>query len=302
VLAFPRSTATIHLAAKLVRLHDQVTSFAHDHGQFLHECDASDPASLNDCQAFNALAAIAADLAAELYESVGSDAFFYEYQPISDVRTGEAKGYEALLRWTRQGQTLLPAHFLPIAEETGSLVLIQQCLLDDIADLQTRLPQGTTIAINWSPSQLSHPHAVSAFIDRVRELQIDSTRIVVEITEHTVTINPDAAHDNIVRLKEQGFTIALDDFGRGYCGLTYLRRLPVDRIKLDRSLIQDMGTSTRASLIATAVIEFAHMLGATVVAEGVETERQLDSLRHAGCDYAQGYFIGRPSRLVSPTS
>jgi EAL domain-containing protein (putative c-di-GMP-specific phosphodiesterase class I) len=300
--ALPASAATIQLAAKLVRLHNQVSSLAYENMHPAYELDVSHPLSLDDCQALNALAAIATDLTNELYESAGSEAFFYEYQPISDIRTREVKGHEALLRWTRRGQTVLPASFLPIADETGSLVLIQQCLLDSIAALQQTLPNNTSIAINWSPSQLSHPRAVSAFIDRVHELQLDSTQLVVEITEHTLTINPDAAYSNIRRLKEQGFQIALDDFGRGYCGLSYLRHLPVDCIKLDRSLIQDMGTSPRASLIAAAIIDFAHMLGTTVVAEGVETECQLSSLRHAGCDFAQGYLIGRPSRLVSPTS
>lgn len=173
---------------------------------------------------------------------------------------------------------------------------MQLRLLDDVVAAYTQLTAPTSISINWSPIQLSNGKAVSAFIDRARELVIDPRRMVIEITERTVMIDPDMAHNNIARLKDQGFRIALDDFGRGYCGLSYLSRLPIDFIKIDGSLIADLGQSVRSSIIVDGVVDVAHRLGHEVVAEGVETQDQMNVLRRCGCDYVQGYLVGAPSR------
>ena len=165
-----------------------------------------------------------------------------------------------------------------------------------------RFPLPARSRLNWSPTQLSRGSAVSAFIDRVRELRIDPKRIIIEVTERTVTLDPDLAQDNIARLKEQGFRIALDDFGRGYCGFAYLSQLPIDIIKIDSSLVYGLGASARASIILDGIVDIAHRLGYHVVAEGVETQEQFNVLRRSGCDSVQGNFVGYPSRHLLPDS
>jgi EAL domain-containing protein (putative c-di-GMP-specific phosphodiesterase class I) len=291
------TAATVRLAARLLRLQSQVSRYRQEAQAMLETVTAR----RTDFQGgLPALATVAAALDAEIRDSVWRDAFFYEYQPIVCTLTGAVAGYEALLRWRRKDHTLSPAFFLPIAEETRSIIAIQQQLLSNIAAVYADLSDKTSISINWSPTQLSEARAVSAFIDRVRELRIDPSRIVIEITEHSVKIDPDSAYGSILRLKEQGFAIALDQFGKGYCALSYLRHLPIDYIKIDGSLIKDAGESARTDIIVAAIIDLAHRLGNKVVAEGVETDRQLACLRAAGCDYVQGFLIGHPSKHLVP--
>lgn len=291
--------ATVDLAARLLRLQVHLSRH-HIERQAPLDARAGGAARAADQSGFESVATVAAALDAEIRDSVWRDAFYYDYQPIVCTRTGVVKSYEALLRWRRKGHIVSPAFFLPVAEETRSIIAIQQQLLTNVAAVYAELSHQTSIAINWSPTQLADPRAVSGFIDRARELQIDPKRIALEITERTVAIDPDATCANILRLKEQGFLIALDDFGKGYCGLGYLGHLPIDYVKIDGSLIVDLGESPRANLIVEAIVQLAHRLGSQVVAECVQTERQLSLLRSIGCDYVQGYLLGRPSRLPVP--
>lgn len=242
------------------------------------------------------LQGFAVSLVDEIHDAIERDAFHYYYQPIVSVTTGTVEAYEALIRWRRGQETVAPALFLPIAEETRSIARIQQHLLDDVAAAYARLAEPISIGINWSPAQLSDVLAISAFIERVRELNIDPRRIVVEITERTAMADLDLAHSCILRLKQTGFQIALDDFGSGYCSFSYMSRLPIDLIKISGSLIGELGQSARAEVILDGIVTIAHKLGNRVVAEGVETPQQLAALRQAGCDFAQGYLIGPPAR------
>lgn len=294
------SPAMVGLAARLLRLqtrlgrHLQDCQQARSSSEFDSHLGAESPVDLDS------LSSMAMTLEAEIQASIANNDFFYEYQPIVCALSGAVKGYEALVRWRRRGRSVSPAYFLPIAEETRSIIAIQQQLLNSIASVYAELSPKMSIGINWSPTQLSETQAVTDFINRIRQLQIDPRRIVVEITEHTVTMDPGAAYASILRLKDCGFLVALDDFGSGYCGLSYLRRLPIDQIKIDGSLVRDLGQSQRSTLILEAIIDLAHQLGNEVVAEGVETERQLSALRYAGCDFLQGHLIGYPSRHLIP--
>jgi EAL domain-containing protein (putative c-di-GMP-specific phosphodiesterase class I) len=248
------------------------------------------------------LQGVATALNTAIVDAVERDAFFYEYQPVVSTANGALEGYEALVRWRRGDRAVSPDYFLPIAEETEAIVQMQQRLLDDVAAAYVQLAAPVSIGINWSPTQLSRVGAVSAFIDRVRELHIDPRRILIEVTERAVTVDPELAQANIARLKEQGFRIALDDFGRGYCGFAYLSRLPIDVIKIDSSLVDGLGQSARCAIILDGIVDIAHRLGYHVVAEGVETQEQFNVLRRSGCDSAQGKFIGYPSRHLLPNS
>jgi len=275
------SPRLVRLAARLIRLQSHFAPRSHD---------------------LEFLRGVATTLDSAIVDAIGQNAFFYEYQPVVSTANGALEGYEALVRWRRGDRAVSPIFFLPIAEETGAIIEMQQSLLNDVAAAYAQLSAPISIALNWSPTQLSRGGAVSAFIDRVRELRIDPRRIVIEVTERTVTVDPDLAQANIARLKEQGFRIALDDFGRGYCGFAYLSALPIDIIKIDSSLVDGLGHSGRSAIILDGIVDIAHRLGYQVVAEGVETQEQFNVLRRSGCDSVQGNFVGYPSRHLLPDS
>jgi EAL domain-containing protein (putative c-di-GMP-specific phosphodiesterase class I) len=293
----------VRLAARLIRLQSRVrvsTAASADSG-VADSTAASDIRRRDARQAairsgIEVLEGFAVSLIGEIHEAIDREAFHYVYQPIVSTATGAIKGFEALLRWRRGAETVTPALFLPLAEETRSIIRIQQRLLDDIATAYARLPSPTFIAINWSPAQLSDVSAASSLIDRVAELQLDPTRIVVEITERSALSDPDLVHASAMRLKDHGFRLALDDFGSGYCSFTTLSELPIDLLKIDGSLIRSLNRSARARVILDGILEVAHRLGHRVVAEGVELVEQVHTLRELGCDLVQGAFVGEPAR------
>jgi EAL domain-containing protein (putative c-di-GMP-specific phosphodiesterase class I) len=243
-----------------------------------------------------ALGDFAVTLMGELEQALERDAFCYFYQPILSANSGVIEGYEALIRWRRGGESVAPALFLPIAEETGAIRAIQQRLLNDVALASSKLAAPSFISLNWSPRQFLKASAVSALIDRVVELKLDPKRIVIEMTARSSMIDPDLVYFCVQLLKETGFQIALDDFGGRYGSLAYLSRLPIDFIKLDSSLIADVEHSDRAARILSGVVEFAHQLGHRVIAKGVEAQSQVRILRRLGCDLLQGHAIGSPAR------
>jgi EAL domain-containing protein (putative c-di-GMP-specific phosphodiesterase class I) len=232
----------------------------------------------------------------EIHEAIGRDAFCYFYQPILSAATGLVEGHEALLRWQRRGEAFGPPLFLPIAEEAGSLAEIQQRLLDDVALAFVQVGPTGFISMNWSPRQFLKASAVSALIDRIKELKIDPARVVVEITARSTMIDPDLVYFCVQQLKDTGCRIALDDFGGPHGSLSYLSQLPIDLVKLDAALIADVERSERGARTLSAIIDFAHQLGAGVLAKGVETQQQIRILRRHGCDLLQGHAIGSPAR------
>ncbi len=297
----------VRLAARLVRLQSHFKQRRDDLGD-PNETLAADPRvelpveTAIHQRGIEFLQGVALNLNAAICDGIRHDAFFYEYQPVVSTASGALEGYEALVRWRRGDRIVPPVFFLPVAEETGVIAQMQQRLLNDVAAAYAQLTAPLSIAINWSPTQLSRGGAVSAFIDRVRELHLDPRRIVIEVTERTVTIDPELAQANIKRLKDQGFLIALDDFGRGYCGFAYLSRLPIDIIKIDSSLVDGLGRSPRSAIVLDGIIDIARRLGYHVLAEGVETQEHFNALRRLGCNSVQGNFTGRPSRHLLANS
>jgi EAL domain-containing protein (putative c-di-GMP-specific phosphodiesterase class I) len=243
-----------------------------------------------------ALGEFAVTLMGEMEEALERDAFCYFYQPILSASSGLIEGYEALIRWRRGTEAVAPALFLPIAEETGAIRAIQQRLLDDVALASSKLAAPTFISINWSPRQFLKASAVSALIDRVAELKLDPSRLIIEITARSGMVDPDLVYFCVQLLKETGFQIGLDDFGGRYGSLAYVSRLPIDFIKLDPSLIAEVERSERAAGILGGVVDFAHQLGHRVIAKGIETQSQVRILRRLGCDLLQGHAIGSPAR------
>jgi diguanylate cyclase (GGDEF)-like protein len=220
------------------------------------------------------------------------------YQPQFDVRSGRACGVEALARWFRpDGRLIPPSVFIPLAEQMGLISALGAWALEHscatMASWRTRAGPPPTISVNVSTRQIDDEFTAS--LGRVLESTgLPAERLELEITESLLIANGNAALDCLAAWKRLGVHIAVDDFGTGYSSLSYLSRLPVDRLKIDKSLIQDMSACAKDAAIVRTVIALGHELGFTVLAEGVETEEQLAMLRDLGCQQAQGYLLARP--------
>ncbi|HYD82056.1 MAG TPA: EAL domain-containing protein [Paucimonas sp.] len=225
--------------------------------------------------------------------------FDLHYQPVIDTRTGEVVGVEALLRWQQDdGRQIEPGAFIPVAETTGLIVPLgewtfQQACRQHQAWIREGLPP-IPVAINISAAQLRRGEFQHSIGHAISATGIDPARIEIEVTESTVMKNYDQAADVLHGLKLLGLKIALDDFGTGYSNLNQLSRLPLDKLKVDRSFVRYL-TSDRSSLaIAEAIIALGRALGIDVVAEGIETEQDLNVLKEHDCFQAQGFHLGRP--------
>jgi diguanylate cyclase (GGDEF)-like protein/PAS domain S-box-containing protein len=223
------------------------------------------------------------------------------YQPIVDLRSTQIVGTEALLRWQHPQQGLIgPDGFMPTAEDSGLIVPIGEWVLDEaFRQASVWAHGGATVdmAINVSARQLADDHltaVLSQAIERHRGPQHAALPITLEVTESALISDPEAVQDLLVRLQRLGAKLSMDDFGTGYSSLTNLRGLPFDSLKIDRSFVAGLGHSHEDTSIVRAIVSLAHTLGQQVIAEGVETELQLNLLRDIGCDLAQGYYIGRP--------
>jgi diguanylate cyclase (GGDEF)-like protein/PAS domain S-box-containing protein len=221
------------------------------------------------------------------------------YQPIISVETGQVTGAEALLRWNHpQRGIVTPDEFIPLAEETGLIVEIGESVLRDAClQLIEWRKEGLPIevmAVNLSARQLQQENLVQRVAQILSEAGISPDRVQLEITEGAVMKNVDHAISMLRQLGQMGIEIALDDFGTGYSSLTYLKRFPIDAVKIDRSFVRDLEHDASDATIVSTVIAMADNLHLNVIAEGVETEAQLEFLRARGCREYQGYLFSRP--------
>jgi diguanylate cyclase (GGDEF)-like protein len=234
-----------------------------------------------------------------LRRAIGSDQFSMDYQPIINMRTGRVSSLEALMRWRHPdlGQ-VPPGQFIPVADSSGLTVeLGMQGLRTVLAQLrawQDAAVPIVPIAVNISPVQLEQSDFCTSVLRLAAEHEVDPRWLHFEITETALLKDPAGLVGTLQTLRALGSKVLIDDFGTGYSGLSYLAKLPVDTIKIDRSFISDLGKNTARTPIIEAVIEMARRLNMTVVAEGVETEQQAAMLQTQGCEYAQGYFYSRP--------
>lgn len=221
------------------------------------------------------------------------------YQPKVDAATGHVCGVEALLRWRHPDLGwIAPERFIPLAEESGLIVPIGAWALKTAcAQARTWQRQGLSglrVAVNLSPRQFASERLIHDIEAALHETGLEATALELEITESMVMNNPEQAVNLLGKLKSLGISLAIDDFGTGYSSLAYLKRFPIDSVKVDRSFIQDIPGDEESVAITRAVIAMAHSLRLKVVAEGVENEAQLEFLRSLGCDEMQGYCIGKP--------
>lgn len=235
----------------------------------------------------------------ELHRALERNELLMHYQPILTLETGRVSGFEALLRWQHPERGLVgPSEFVPRAEETGLVVPIGVWALETSCQQAVRWHQqgaAVTISVNLSPRQLAEPTLVDAVATVLGRTGIDPTSVWLEITESTLMHDAESAVRTLKALRALGVHLSVDDFGTGYSSMTYLKRFPVDSLKVDRSFIDGLGRDAEDSAICTAVVSLAHSLGLHAVAEGVETAEQLAELRTLGCEMAQGYLFGRPA-------
>ena len=235
----------------------------------------------------------------ELQAAITSDQFTLHYQPKIDLDTGDVHAVEALVRWNHPTRGLLyPDAFLNLVEVSGLMRamtrLVLEMALDQAATWQAQGQQYLTIAVNLSASSLADADLPEEILAMLAARGLPSNVLQLEITEESLTTDRDQARKILTRLRDGGVQISVDDYGTGYNSLSYLRDLPIDELKLDRSFVFPMVDDARAAALVASSINLAHSLGLRMVAEGVETAAAYTELRRLGCDQAQGYFMCRP--------
>lgn len=217
------------------------------------------------------------------------------YQVQTSVATGEIIGYEVLLRWHHPVRGMVPpSEFIPVAEQTGAIIAIGEWVLRTACKTAATWPKPHRIAVNLSPVQFQHADLARLVHEILLETGLSARRLELEITESTIIADKRRTLHTLRQIKALGVTVAIDDFGVGYSSLDTLRTFPFDKIKLDRSFMQEVEHSAQAKTIVRAMLTLGKTLGILVLAEGVETRSQLALLADEACDEAQGYYIGRP--------
>jgi len=238
-----------------------------------------------------------------LRRALGGKEFALAFQPQLELASGCIFGAEALLRWTPANAAAVgPDRFIPVAEESGLILPIGEWVIGEaFAQARRWLDAGTPlqVSINVSGRQIYRADLVATLAAAQRATGVPPNLIEIELTESILMEDAATAREVLVALKRAGYSVAIDDFGTGYSSLAYLKRFPLDRLKIDRSFIADLCHNPEDQAIARAVIEIARALNLRVIAEGVETAAQLELLRRHGCHEGQGYFIGRPAPAVA---
>ncbi len=231
----------------------------------------------------------------DLRAALQKNEFFLLYQPILSVADNRIAGFEALLRWRHPRRGIVgPADFIRLAEETGLIHPIGDWVIREACRTASTWPRTIKFAVNVSAAQFPRAEFLRTVIAALAEFKLAPSRLEVEVTESVLMADDDVAGSVAASLNELGVSLALDDFGVGFSSLTYLRKLPLHRIKIDRSFIHDLSARADSAAIVKFVIGLAGELGMRVTAEGVETLEQLERLRAIRCSEIQGYVIGRP--------
>jgi len=238
-------------------------------------------------------------LEAQLHLALENGEFLLHYQPKVDLASGALSGFEALLRWRHPERGLVPPlEFISLLEDSGLIIPVGEWVVQEVcAQLRAWQAQGLAVrpvAINLSARQLRQDDLAGAIERIVGASGVDPALLEFELTESMLMADPAAAVAILGRIKELGIRLSIDDFGTGYSSLAYLKRFPLDALKIDRTFVRDLPHDSEDAAITKAVIDLAHSLNLKVVAEGVENVEQLRQLERFGCDEIQGYYIGRP--------
>jgi EAL domain-containing protein (putative c-di-GMP-specific phosphodiesterase class I) len=242
------------------------------------------------------------ELRADLLRAVEGNEFVLYFQPIYEMASGELAGVEALIRWQHPERGLVPPdQFIPLAEETGLIVPIGKWALQEACrqalTLQRARPRPgrpLTMAVNLSAKQLQEPELVRDLAEILRETGLEPGSLHVEITESVMMADTDFSVTRLKELKMLGVRLAVDDFGTGYSSLNYIRRFPIDVLKIDKSFIDGITDEGEVSALTEAILQLSKILRLHAVAEGIETREQLDRLLELNCELGQGYLFARP--------
>lgn len=230
-----------------------------------------------------------------LRDAIGGDGFRLWYQPIVAVETGAIIGYEALLRWfDRSRGEVSPGLFIPVAEATGMIVTLGRSALEWACFEAASWSNDRTVSVNLSPAQFQGDDIVATVRDVLARSGLPPERLDLEVTEGILLENTGPVLETMTALQRIGVGLTLDDFGAGHAGLSYLRRFPFQKMKIDGSFVRSLGKDIESDAIVEAILLLGRRLNMRVVAEGVETEEQLEHLRRMHCLYVQGYLTGRP--------
>jgi len=249
------------------------------------------------------------ELESDLRVAIERKEFRVHYQPIIDLRTGETREVEALVRWEHSIHGLIsPAEFLPVAEETGMILTIGWWVIAEacrqVKAWQLEYPHSPplSVAVNLSPRMFHQEDLISVVSRILTETALEPSCLKLEITEGVMMLDGDGAIGTLQNLRRMGVRLSIDDFGTGYSSLAYLQRLPIDVLKIDRSFVSRMCEDNESLEIVRLVVGLAKTLGLTVVGEGIETQTQLDILRELGADLGQGYLLARPMSEISTSA
>ncbi len=234
----------------------------------------------------------------ELRQALEQHQLRVHYQPTADLGSRKVVGAEALVRWCHPSKgIIMPEEFIPLAEQTGLIKLLTLCVLDQALE-QLKIWQDAghnlRMSVNLSPRNLHDPEIVEHIAQRMKKWHIAPQDLQLEITESAIMEDPMRAMNILTTLHAMGIMLSIDDFGTGYSSLMYLKQLPVNQIKIDKSFVTDMRDKNEDKVIVHSTIDLAHNMGHQVIAEGVDNEAALDMLTAMGCDLAQGFFISEP--------
>jgi diguanylate cyclase (GGDEF)-like protein/PAS domain S-box-containing protein len=244
-------------------------------------------------------------LSNDLRTAINEKQFSIVYQPIVELSSGKVEKAEALIRWQHPSKgSVNPIDFIPVAEDSGAIKAIGEWVFLQVADQaaswrKTLNPQFQ-ISVNKSPIQFqTHSLGYRDWVEHLQALDLPGDAITVEITENLLLNASQAITDKLIAIRAAGMQISIDDFGTGYSSLSYLKKYQIDYLKIDRSFVSNINTNSTDMAICEAMILMAHKLGMKVIAEGIETEEQLQLLKQAGCDYGQGFLFSKPLSAIA---
>jgi diguanylate cyclase (GGDEF)-like protein len=230
----------------------------------------------------------------DLRDAIDNEQLTLHYQPVLSIADKTINGFEALMRWEHPIRGMVPpSEFIPIAEETGLIVTLGTWAIRKACEQATKWPDELSVAVNVSPMQFRNGNLLGTVSDALRETGLSPRRLDLEITETILMQDSDSSVLVLNQLRALGVRISMDDFGTGYSSLSYLRSFPLDKIKIDRAFVKDLGIAAASDVIIRSVIDIATTLKMTTTAEGVETREQLERLAALGCSEAQGYYLSK---------
>ncbi len=240
-------------------------------------------------------------VASELVTAMAENQLELHYQPIFDLRAGVIIGAEALVRWVHPERGLLmPAEFIPVAEDSGHMIELGHWVLEEaVRGMQSwsaHLPEDFRLHVNFSPVEIRWAGAADHVRETLEKYQVEPDRLAVEISETAMMTGDAAILENLLTLSKMSVGVGIDDFGTGYSSVSYLRKLPIDTVKLDPTMIADIAFDPQQSMFVTALLHLIESVQMRAIAEGIETVEQRDRLQTLGCEYGQGHYYSLPLR------